>query len=514
MDTNDRRARPGRHQMEENIGTLNQKFRWELDAESVRQEVTMGSLRVDLLADASWPDGQVHAVVIENQFGVTDASHLAGMMAYLAAFEAKGAVWIAESVSREYADIVQWLNDETEIDAYLFTVEAIRIDESRPVPIITKVVGPSVYPRGERRGDPDRNQRIRDWWSRVLPKVSTVHDAWRQRRPTAEQYGAPLIPNAPGPVHWYVNVRENDSSVGVWIRGKSAEEGIHYYDLLHDRREEIEDAFGEQLVWKRRRYNISTYWISWQNPRTGGFDYRSRRSRPCHRRYRGRNEALGYCNPASRAGSPVLLTLSLTTIWWLLMVRSQQAARSVGTVARPVNRSSSRRPRRVEADGETVLCYAHACPVIQADDREQPTRICYFSVVCKTSSDRPPFRVVTPFCDAVSGSCRGCSAAGCASATGSGSSDRAAGAFSAAAGGSASSRWSDAPSGADSVGSASLSRVAMNTIIPATMSRRTTTIATMRPVFDPFWYMGSGYLETANPAIRRRGSNPIPCGTR
>ena len=55
-------------------------------------------------------------------------------MAYLVRFEAKVAIWIAGDVSQDYFDVMQWLNDKTEIDAYLFKVETIRIDESRPDP--------------------------------------------------------------------------------------------------------------------------------------------------------------------------------------------------------------------------------------------------------------------------------------------------------------------------------------------------------------------------------------------
>ena len=173
-----------------NIKVLADELCWEIDPESVQQEVTKGPLRVDVLVDVTHREtGERFPVVIENQLGMTDAGHLAGVMTYMVAFEARGAIWIAGDVSREYVDTIQWLNDNSEIEAYLFRIETIRIDDSRPVPILTKIVGPSRYAHtGRGGGDPKRNQQVRDWWSRVLPELAGVHPKWKSVRATAHQY--------------------------------------------------------------------------------------------------------------------------------------------------------------------------------------------------------------------------------------------------------------------------------------------------------------------------------------
>ena len=41
----------------------------------------------------------------------------------------------------EYVAVMEWLNDNTEVDAYLFKVETVRIDDSRPAPLLTRIVG-------------------------------------------------------------------------------------------------------------------------------------------------------------------------------------------------------------------------------------------------------------------------------------------------------------------------------------------------------------------------------------
>ena len=89
--------------LKQNIDYLNEQVNWDLDPDSVCQEVTKGALRVDLLLDATAPDtGDRFPVVIENQLGPTDGSHLAGVMTYMVAFEAQGVVWIAGDIRHEY----------------------------------------------------------------------------------------------------------------------------------------------------------------------------------------------------------------------------------------------------------------------------------------------------------------------------------------------------------------------------------------------------------------------------
>ena len=246
-----------------NIEILNDQLLWQIDPDSVTQEVSRGSLRVDLLAEATHPEsGERCPVVIENQLGATDSSHLAGVMAYMVSFEAKVAIWIAGDVSQEYFDVMQWLNDKTEIDAYLLKVETIRIDESRPVPILTRMVGLTRFSSSGRwGGDPKRNQHVRGWWGRVLPELAGSHPAWQSVRPTAHQYPGVPIPGAPKHLSWYVNVTEHASSVGIKISGRTKSNGDYYFNELAKRRDEIQRVFGEPLEWEERRNSYGTRWI-------------------------------------------------------------------------------------------------------------------------------------------------------------------------------------------------------------------------------------------------------------
>ncbi len=235
----------------ENIHVLKDLVCFDIDQDAVSQEVTSGSIRVDIMAHAIWPnEGESFPVIIENQLGVTDASHCAGIMAYTAAFKARAAIWIAESVTQEYLDVVEWLNAESNLDAYLIVVECIKIDESRPYPFLTRLAGPLRKTQSAgRQGDPERNRKIRNWWSALLPKLRRAHPVWAEwkYRPTSKQDDGPRVPNAAGPIHWYANVFDHRSSIGLWIRADTQDEATRCYDLTMERKAEIESSCGLEL---------------------------------------------------------------------------------------------------------------------------------------------------------------------------------------------------------------------------------------------------------------------------
>ena len=258
--------------LRQNIDYLNEQVSWDLDPDSVCQEVSLGGLRVDLLLEASAPDtGDRFPVVIENQLGPTDGSHLAGVMAYMVAFEARGVVWIAGGVHHEYVAVMEWLNDNTEIDAYLFKVEAVRIDDSLPAPLLTRIVGPSVFSRsGRRTVNLEAKQKVRDWWGVVLPELKRVHCSWEPLRPPSHPYPSVPIPGAPAALRWYVNVRSHGSSLGIKVLGGTLEESNHYFDHLVERVNSIQQKFGDPLRWSRGPGRVR--WLTSDHPEPGGWD--------------------------------------------------------------------------------------------------------------------------------------------------------------------------------------------------------------------------------------------------
>ena len=163
----------------EHVDILNEQLACEIEPRSVQPEERAwgGRKRVDLLGDATFPGApERFKVIVENQLEDTDSEHLGDVLQYAAAFDARVAIWIAERADPGHVEAVRWLNEHTtDVDFHLFTIALKRIGDSRPAPVLTRVAGPDPRrpgARGGRSSDPEHDQKIRDWYARVLPKVA------------------------------------------------------------------------------------------------------------------------------------------------------------------------------------------------------------------------------------------------------------------------------------------------------------------------------------------------------
>ncbi|MEZ6318955.1 MAG: DUF4268 domain-containing protein [Phycisphaerales bacterium] len=142
----------------------------ELSLSSVEREQAAGSFSVDLVAEEA--DGGT--VVIENQLGRSDHDHLGKLLTYLSAFEARAAVWIVGDARPEHTAAVAWLNESTAADFYLLKAEAIRIGDSAPALLLTRIVGPSEEAKAvgtEKREQSDRERIRRAFWGELLERA-------------------------------------------------------------------------------------------------------------------------------------------------------------------------------------------------------------------------------------------------------------------------------------------------------------------------------------------------------
>ena len=91
-----------------------------LDLELQAQEAPVGGYSLDVLARDVGSGGEV---VIENQLGTTDHSHLGQLITYAAGFDARVAVWIAREFKSEHREALDLLNRRTGEDSQFFGVE-------------------------------------------------------------------------------------------------------------------------------------------------------------------------------------------------------------------------------------------------------------------------------------------------------------------------------------------------------------------------------------------------------
>ena len=126
----------------ENIGKLGEALGMELEVEA--QEAPVGGFALDILARDPENNRQV---VIENQLGATDHTHLGQLLTYAAGFDANVIVWIARNFRDEHRGALDLLNRRTGEDTEFFgiEVELWRIDDSRPAPNFKLVATPNEW---------------------------------------------------------------------------------------------------------------------------------------------------------------------------------------------------------------------------------------------------------------------------------------------------------------------------------------------------------------------------------
>ncbi|NIN67526.1 MAG: DUF4268 domain-containing protein, partial [Anaerolineae bacterium] len=122
--------------LEDNPDVLSEAM--DVQLSNIEREKSAGTFNVDLVAE----DDSGDPVIIENQLAKSDHDHLGKLLTYLAAIEAKAAVWIVADPRPEHVKAIAWLNDSSSADFYLLKVEAVKIGDSDPAPLLTRIVGP------------------------------------------------------------------------------------------------------------------------------------------------------------------------------------------------------------------------------------------------------------------------------------------------------------------------------------------------------------------------------------
>lgn len=234
--------------LEENLDVLNEGL--EITLSGAEREQSAGSFSVDLVAE----DESGNPVVIENQFGKSDHDHLGKLITYLSAIDAQTAVWIVADPRPEHVAAIAWLNESSPAAFYLLKVEAVKIGDSLPAPLLTLIVGPSEETRqvGETKKDlAERYVIRRRFWTDLLDRAKAKTTLHANISPGRENWIATGA-GKQGLNYNYV-IRQHDSHVELYIdRGKETEEeNKAIFDELARSKDSVEGAFGGELEWQR-----------------------------------------------------------------------------------------------------------------------------------------------------------------------------------------------------------------------------------------------------------------------
>lgn len=268
--------------LEENIDVLADAVGLQLS--SVEREQPAGAFSVDLVAE----DEDGRAVVIENQLERSDHDHLGKLLTYLAGLQARRAVWIVSDPRPEHVRVIAWLNETSSAEFYLLKLEAIRIGDSEPAPLLTQIVGPSeeTSELGRTKKEMAEQERLRyRFFEGLLEHAKSITPLHANISPSKNSW-AGAGSGIAGVGFNYV-VRQRDARVELYIDTRDGEEDQRIFGALSRKKERIEGTFGWPLDWDtkegRRACRIQKTYLTRPadtGMKTGG--------KPCTRSWRRR----------------------------------------------------------------------------------------------------------------------------------------------------------------------------------------------------------------------------------
>lgn len=199
--------------LQENIDQLGDALGMDLEVEE--REASVGTFSLDLLAR----DGSGRPVIIENQLGTTDHTHLGQILTCAAGQNASVIVWIAKKFRDEHRAALDFLNSRTGEDTEFFGVgvELWRIEGSRAAVNFDLVVTPNEWRKGaastpRESGPSERGEKYRLFFQALMDALREDHQFTRARKAQSRKAGtrfhpvpvglptAPISPHMGGPV--------------------------------------------------------------------------------------------------------------------------------------------------------------------------------------------------------------------------------------------------------------------------------------------------------------------------
>ena len=252
---------------EENLALLGQTLGLELEFEA--QEKNVGPFRADILCRDTATDNWV---LVENQLGKTDHTHLGQLMTYAAGLKAVTIVWIAHTFADEHRAAMDWLNEVTadEVNFFGLEIELWRIGGSPPAPKFNVVSEPNEWSRSvDVTGElTERQQLYLDYWTAFRQCMLDSDTVVRPAKPQKENWLAFSVGRTNFFLYAIANVRDEFLAAYLSIMGPDR---IAYFRLLAMQRDEIEGEMQLELDWREKPDRKESH-VYFQKPGTDPTD--------------------------------------------------------------------------------------------------------------------------------------------------------------------------------------------------------------------------------------------------
>jgi Domain of unknown function (DUF4268) len=222
----------------------------EIELDSTEQSV--GDYSLDILG-RDQTNGVI--LIVENQLGDSDHTHLGQLLTYAAGTGASTIVWITTKFRDEHRQALTWLNEHTDPDTHFFGVElqVVKIGASTPAPLFNVVALPNDWQKlvkataGSQAANP-LNERYREFWAKLLERMKAEHPAWTRASPPAQNWlwtSAAIRGCGINSVFGFKGTIRQE----LYIDRPTLEASRAVFDALFASREEFETAYGKTLEW-------------------------------------------------------------------------------------------------------------------------------------------------------------------------------------------------------------------------------------------------------------------------
>jgi len=236
--------------LHENADRLAEALGIELELEEIEHAV--GGYSLDIIG-RDQTNGVV--LIVENQLGDSDHTHLGQLLTYAAGTAASTIVWITTRFRDEHRQALTWLNEHTDADTHFFGVEleVVRIGESVPAPLFKPVALPNDWQKSVRAATAGhagggKAEAYRQFWAKLLERMKAEHPSWTRASPPAQNWlwtSAAIRSCGIGSVF----ASRAKIRLELYIDRASPEECRAVFDALFEQRAAFETAYGGPLDW-------------------------------------------------------------------------------------------------------------------------------------------------------------------------------------------------------------------------------------------------------------------------
>lgn len=227
-----------------------------IDLELEAAEHPVGGYSLDLIGRDLTNDA---VLMVENQLGDTDHSHLGQVLTYAAGTGAQTIVWIATSFREEHRQALDWLNQSTDNETHFFglELEVVRIGDSLPAPLFKLAAEPNQWQKRVRTSARAATELTGKpalyvaFWTRFLERLHAEHPDWSRARAAGPDNWFAMACPIKGGSYYSATFSSGGIRFELYIDQGNADENERLFDQFLERREEMEQIFGGELSFER-----------------------------------------------------------------------------------------------------------------------------------------------------------------------------------------------------------------------------------------------------------------------